>query len=85
MDEVDDGDGLVVEVVPEGVGGERVVDVHVLDSEHGHSHSLCKQDLLLLRVRAVQRRVHPESSEAKVVLEADGEDDTLESFGLGSG
>ena len=40
MQEVDDGDGLVVEVVPEGVGLERVVDVHVLDSEHGHLHSL---------------------------------------------
>ena len=40
MQEVDDGDGFVVEVVPKGVGGERVVDVHVLDSEHGHFDSL---------------------------------------------
>ena len=85
MEEVDDGDGLVIEVVPKGVGRERVVDVHVLDSQHGHWHSLNQQDLLLLRVRAVQRRVHPESEEASVVLEADGEDDTLKGLGLGGG
>ena len=40
MHEVNDGDGLVVEVVPEGVGLERVVDEHIFRSEHGYSHSL---------------------------------------------
>ena len=85
MEEKDDGDSLVVEVIPEGFGRERVVDVHVLHSEHGHLHSLQEQDLLLLRVSAVQRRVHPKSGEAFEVLEADGEDDTLESLGLNGG
>ena len=36
-------------------------------------------------MRAVQRRVHPESVEASEVLEADGKDDTLEGLGLGGG
>ena len=83
MVEVDDGDGLVVEVVPEGICRERVVDVHILYSKHSHWHSFHEQDLLLLRVRTVQRRVHPESVEAVEVVEADGEDDTLEGLGLG--
>ena len=85
MEEVDYCDSLVVEVIPEGISNQRVVDVKVLNSENVNSNSFHEEDLLLFWVRAVQRRVHPESVEAIEVLEADGEDDALERFCFGSG
>ena len=75
MEEVDDGDGLLVEVDPEGVLGLGVVDVHILDAHHGHLDSLHQQDLSFLGVGGEHRRVHSETVKTMVIVEADYEED----------
>ena len=83
MEEVDNGDCLLVEVVPEGVGGVAVVNEHLIHAHHRNRSTLRQQHLLLLRMGTELHRVHSESSVSItiIVYEEDEEDGSL--VGLG--
>ena len=77
MEHVDDGQGLAVEVVPEGVGRLAVVDQQLLDAHHRNRSAFHHQDFLLKGVSRVLQRVHSESSVIVIVVDADDEEDHL--------
>lgn len=54
VEQINDGDIFVVEVIPEGVSAQLVVDLHFLDSHDGHLNSLHEQNFFFFGVRAVQ-------------------------------
>ena len=63
VEEVDNGDCLLVEVVPEGVGGVAVVNEHLINAHHRNRSALREQHLLLVRMGTELHRVHSESTE----------------------
>ena len=77
MEHVDDGQGLAVEVVPEGVGRLAVVDQQLLDAHHRNLSAFHHQHFLLKGVSRVLQRVHSESSVTIIVVDADDEEDHL--------
>ena len=83
MEQVDNGNSLHIEVCPEVVAGQRVVNVDIFDAQNRHRDAFLEHDLLLLWVGAVQGRVHSETTEASPVMEADSEENAVKIGRLG--
>ena len=80
MEHVNNSNGLVVEILPEGVSGEAIVNLDFLDSKNSHWATFDQENFSLLWVGTKQGRIHSEAKEAEPVVEANDEQNTVQIF-----